>query len=760
MPNNLWFCIDNFQDEDPNLEPPETPAPVFAARALKSAFFGTPGPPADDTTIEVETKIDQIAGKDTRSFQHRNISPTKPPGILLTPGTATARRKTVSFGSEVPDKSEKIVEGETAAQNKQNLPSQKLQAFHKPTRKTPLTRTLERAREAKSKKHNLERNRRSSGSQRTLIDLGQDINGFADTATTQPSTTKPSTSQASNQELLLELVSGDDIEGDVTLDLNEPHSRSGKYWKSEYEQYHSEAKAEMQKLVRYKLLAKSYAQKTDAEKLELTEKLKEQQHQVVAMEDRISKLCAQISTAGFEGTGDESSDLVKELARQTALAQQYKAQVEEFRDAMDGTTAKSTVGGGDGVLPLRTEENLADTRRELRIAREQLKDSASLRKEMRDLREALSSAERTSSKLQAENAKLTQELVNADLRLEEQKNKSEKRRQETEEQLQKKVEAFKSLQQDYNTLKEKMKAQRGNAENILREKHEQAVQLRKELASMRRAEVAAKNNQEPLQKQPLEQEPILARSRKPPARVEDGFGGRLVKEPAVVGEERVQVQKSDPTRNSHHSTNISKTRESLIPALSPLTSDQPKNQAYSRQTQIEAPCRSPAVQVPHAPLIEVVNNADLERHPFGRTGPVAHTPLAHRTTNIADEIPGLELPSPEPSVSYITGHKPYEKKVQPSPRPSMFTFTASPPKSDRWPARTSDVLHRQRLVNNPAGEGEVQAVSTRLSSLDGSRARETLPPDRAAAARARLEKKMAERRRAREAGVGKENIPN
>ena len=37
---------------------------------------------------------------------------------------------------------------------------------------------------------------------------------------------------------------------DVTVDLNEPHSNSGLYWKSEFNRYHEEAQAEMDKLVR------------------------------------------------------------------------------------------------------------------------------------------------------------------------------------------------------------------------------------------------------------------------------------------------------------------------------------------------------------------------------------------------------------------------------------------------------------------------------------------------------------------------------
>jgi hypothetical protein len=122
----------------------------------------------------------------------------------------------------------------------------------------------------------------------------------------------------------------------MTVDLNEPHSQSGKFWKSNFEQYHEDAKAEMAKLFKYKQLAKSYAKLKDVQSINLEEKLKEEQRKVLSMEDQISKLTAQIATASKDGTGVESPELTKELARQTATAIQYRAQVEEFRLALEG----------------------------------------------------------------------------------------------------------------------------------------------------------------------------------------------------------------------------------------------------------------------------------------------------------------------------------------------------------------------------------------------------------------------------------------
>src|SRR5688572_26253027 len=71
---------------------PDTPAPVFAARAFKSVLFGAQGAPSNPKAPCPSTVALDV--KDT---------PSKPPGILLTPGTGTTRRKRVSFGHDVGD---------------------------------------------------------------------------------------------------------------------------------------------------------------------------------------------------------------------------------------------------------------------------------------------------------------------------------------------------------------------------------------------------------------------------------------------------------------------------------------------------------------------------------------------------------------------------------------------------------------------------------------------------------------------------------
>ncbi|KAL2152070.1 hypothetical protein VTH82DRAFT_5254 [Thermothelomyces myriococcoides] len=73
-------------DDTTQIEAPDTPAPVFAVRALKTALFGTPAP--RDRRPASKSGNDNTATKNGGSTAATaDKSPAKPPGILLTPGT-------------------------------------------------------------------------------------------------------------------------------------------------------------------------------------------------------------------------------------------------------------------------------------------------------------------------------------------------------------------------------------------------------------------------------------------------------------------------------------------------------------------------------------------------------------------------------------------------------------------------------------------------------------------------------------------------
>lgn len=737
-------------DGDAEIEAPETPAPVFAARALKSAIFGTPALPDDETIYEIETEeeeADTMGGKDTKNSQVGSISPIKPQGILLTPGTATSRRKTVSFGHEVLEKAEKnanekvVAKSGTSAKHHSSAESR----LDQPSKSNRLTKALEDAREERTRRSSTEKSRNSSES-KPLLDLESKSND--DGRNEAQSDRRASKSQkSSSQDLMQELMNGEKFDGDITVDLNEPHSQSGKYWKNEFQQYHEEAQAEMKKLTKYKNLAKSYAKKKDAEALNLAEKLKEEQRRVVSMEDKISKLSAQIANTGLDGQEDDSPEMIKELARQTALAVQYRAQVEEFRAALEGNEEQPN--SGKRLTSPRTEQTLLDTHRELKKAREQLKEMSVLRTEMRGLKQSLTTTEGVTRKLQDENTKLTQELLHADLRLEKEVEKSEKRRQSWQERLQKKDEALQSLQKDYDTLKEAAKSQRRDAEQLLRKRHDQTVELKKEIASLKGAESTAKALQQALQTKISDHNQIVADYKR---QIERLISTQAEDTQAVTLPSKAALgQLGQATRSAASSNENLHSRESHIPVLSQSVAQPSKTVAAMRLPRSETPAGSPRPGSSNSALSEITNGASSERLPLHTS---SSNPLVNRFSNMSLEEPDMELPSPEPSMlSHLPGRTIHEKNCHASPRPSMFVIPSSPPKPAMMRSRTSGELARQRSITTLAN-----VASSRLSSLEGSRTRNPLPPERAAAAKARLEQKNAEKKRAQAMGGGKENI--
>jgi predicted nucleic acid-binding Zn-ribbon protein len=752
-------------------EPPETPAPVFAARAIKSAIFGTPAPPDDDTIYDNEKESNTMAGNGIKKPQARSVSPTKPPGILLTPGTATTRRKTVSFGNEVVEKEEKIAAEKPVGRS--GIPNDcpgkfpspfvgKSEPSIKSSRNTALTRKLENAREGKKGKDKPETPRDSSEA-RPLLDLAPEEDATIATMS-RSRRRKASIPQTSNQDLLEHMVTGDDFLGDLTMDLNEPHSQSGKYWKSEYENFHEEAKTEMRKLLKYKDLAKSYAKKKDEENLDLIEKLKEQQRRVLAMEDKISKLSAQIGIAGLEGNDDDSPELMKELASQTALAVQYKGQVEEFRAILEASLNPASMprptDPKQALASLRRVSQESEIQNDGQQSKKHVREVVALQKEIQNLQETMSATEKANKKLQEENTKLTQELLHADMRHETHLEKCEKSRQRRDE-------AMQNLQKDYGRLKEQAKSQRRDAEQLLKKRHSQVVELKKEIASMLHVESTTKDLQLALEKKAAERDRVVSDNERQVAELmkhtpQESVGATDLKNNPKKPE-RATVSDSLSRRPIPTEPQA---RESLIPVLSQSISRPSKSPTPSRQSRSETPAGSRDPRSSQTALSEIINNASPNTLPPQRSGPVQYTPVVQHFSNMSLESPGdLQLPSSVPSLPQIPSRTIHDRNCHPSPRPSMFNIASSPPKAAVVRLRKSDDLSRKSSTNDLESGGRTgNMASSRLSSMDesNSRARRMVPPERAAAAKARLEQKMLEKRKAQyiSSGADKENIRN
>ncbi|KAG9244799.1 spindle pole body formation-associated protein-domain-containing protein [Calycina marina] len=751
------------QDGSECFEAPETPAPVFVLRAVKSAVWGTPAPTEDEIYREADDqkKGDQIVKKNAKTVASKIPSPKKPSGILMTPGTVARRRKNVVFGNEVKDNEGKSAAKRAILRKDISSESSSLEPYTKTRVITSLTRTLENSRQRKTKQTSSDNDDADIPVLRPFLDVGADRDKIKHGVMAQPQRHKAA-SKKTNQELMHELVSGVEHDGDVTIDLNEPHSKSGKYWKSEFDTQQGLSKERMDKLIKYKQLAKSYAKQKDSEAAELSAKLEEEQCRITKMEARIAELSSRVTE---DGTDKDSPELIKELARQTALAVQYRSQVEEFRAAMESDEHLASHVTKKSLPPPPADKALSDTCQELRTAKTQLKEAAALKDEMKNLRQTLATAEKNAMKLQDENTRLTRDLLHSELRLERSQEKMEKQRSSTEEHARKKDEVLRSLQKDYNDLKEQLKSQRRDSEHLLQKRHDQITALRKELALANDSELRVKELQSAFDRTVTEHEQAVAeysntttdireQERLRRASVNDSKDGTHFRR----SQERLSKSRSLTRSRSVHEL----FQDSQIPIATSSVFRPSKSLAPLRPIHSNTPVGSPALNLDKAlpALSERRHNVDSARnHPaFQKHDLVRDTPLYSRTLN--PEEPNMDLSSPEPSLLDLPGHPKLERKLQNSPRPSIFNIASASPKPAMIRSHSSDKLSTQRPRGELATRQQVDMDLSRLRHAPsaGTKARPALPPERAAAAKARLEQKNAEKKKFQNSGIGKENI--
>ncbi|KAI0840141.1 spindle pole body formation-associated protein-domain-containing protein [Hypoxylon sp. FL0890] len=432
-------------DEDTTqIEAPDTPAPIFAARAFKNAIFGARN--ASEATQFTAQKHSQPSKKKVTSTTPNDLSspskqsPSKQPtSILLTPGTGTARRKRVSFNHDVK-----------AGNNVDSSPL----ASARQRKRTTLQRALENSRSAKSKK-DVEKPE-EKGPLKAADDESE--GEWEDDICVQDTTQ------------------------DMTVDLNEPQSESGKYWKAEFNRYRNEAMADIQTMVKYKALAKSYAKKKDAEALELAQKLKEEQLKVAKLEERISGMTAQNSGRRRRGSDNEDRDtLLKDLEKQTSLAAHYRDQVKELNALLKEYQGESRSSRSErrrvDTSP-RTEQTLLEVNRELRRARSELKEMDKLRKEVDRLQTKLNATEEYERLTKASRHDVHMDMKRAN------------------EKVQQKDAELRKLRKDYDTLKNDAKSRTAEAMQVLQEKNDKIAELEKTIKALEIAHPSIKATRE------------------------------------------------------------------------------------------------------------------------------------------------------------------------------------------------------------------------------------------------------------------------
>ena len=315
-------------------------------------------------------------------------SPTK--GILLTPGTGATRRKTVSFGTLIAD----------AQKKEEQLPPTEVKRDCVP----------ECRKDSEVRKSSPRIQPRHSSLTKTLIQMSRQK--LDDQATSIKSREeRPASESASSNGAQMENT---DQSPDNTVDLSQPRSRSGQHWKTEYEQYHKRSNSEMKKMIMYGQNVKSYAVKKDSEATCLGEKLKKELAKVSAMEKKVSKLAAQLNNAYAHGPEGESEQtrLVSELAQQTALAIRYKQKADHYRRAMQKEN-RADGSDGDGDTVQVSEEAFQETHGEADSPElvAQSAERRTLHAQLETLRVSAKRAEDQAAKLEAENSALKQSLA-------------------------------------------------------------------------------------------------------------------------------------------------------------------------------------------------------------------------------------------------------------------------------------------------------------------------------------------------------------
>ncbi|CAJ2507287.1 Uu.00g084730.m01.CDS01 [Anthostomella pinea] len=435
-------------EDTTHIDVPDTPAPIFAARAIKNAIWGQPTATTvlEPTASTKTERAEPTTATATAEAPSENRSPNKPNSILLTPGTGTSRRKRVSFGHDV--KAGNNIDFSPLAANSAGT------GRHR--RRTTLQQALENSRSAKPKQ-----------------------------------TAKPKSEATAITSLPDDESDGDwedDIcNQDVTLDINDPHSESGKYWKSEFNRYRDEAKSGMEKLVTFKANAKSYAAKKDAEASMLSQKLVEEQAKVVKLEEKIADMSAQIAEKRRRGTDKDNSAMKKDLAKSTAMISEYRDRVKELEALLKKSQSESNSARSQqsriNTSP-RTEQNILEVSRELRKARSELRQLDRYRDEVKQLKSDLAASQRRVAKLE-EDKLLSHGPESTRVQ------RLEKQLREVKEESREKDRDLRKLRKDYETLKNDAKARTVEAMQVLQAKNDKISELEKIIKALGAANVSS-----------------------------------------------------------------------------------------------------------------------------------------------------------------------------------------------------------------------------------------------------------------------------
>lgn len=675
-------------------------------------------------------------------------SPTK--SILLTPGTAAARRKTVSFGDAVAnDEQKKPARGgneDKPQQRAGSITSQWNSGRPSPTKKprSKLTQSLLDAREAKS-----------SEKEDLLVPVPK-----KDEPKVGPSKT---TSETWNDGPITD-------DGDETINLNEPRSQSGQYWKSEFENYRAKTDREIRKLIQYRSVAKSYARKKDLEALRLAEKLKAEEAKVTEVERKVSELASGM-VEGTEGeTGRE--EVVKDLVNQTTLALQYKQKANALRKTLE----RHGVIINDDELERDEDKPPGEASSSEQVhhqANTQPNATGDQKSDMEELRQLVHNSEKKAADLEKENITLKKNI----LRVKGEMGKYEERRKSREASLKQREQKLENRNQEYRERLSLASKERRDAESALKrsfddEKKEMVVQiesLQSQLAAAGKLPSVSKSEKERPEKSSRDQLSGTSRN-------EFVHPSRRRLEQKQSAEHEMLDGSGKGSQSNRHTAESHQQPE---PGLKPKRSHDSSKDVDIWATQVDSTSKNHDVANPRPSAAKLGKEevADTSARRASHTHSYRLSTIPdHDHTDIPPSSPP-QLPSPEASLIEFTPakaeekptHQHYQPKVHAfqSPRPSMVPVQPAPTKySEDTGIQQSRNLHVQqhpqaRISKRPSAvalDRDARHTPTtskpdhsRLSSSrkDNSAIarRAAIPADRLAAASARLKAMPKENRK-------------
>lgn len=431
--------------------------------------MGTPGPEQTDDELTVPIKslkadkyerdddVLKYMEKPQDHASNENITMPEEPmplaspnkSILLTPGTQAARRKTVSFGDGVVDNERRrtffsdankglVLTGNISRQWPVSQSDGNKRARNK------FTQSLIDAREKKTESGN-----------DSDFDIPNKVEKRKPLVLNPPPVREAKRPDASTPS-----------QPDETVDLDEPRSQSGVYWKSEYENYRNKTSREIKKLIQYRVAAKSYAKKKEAETVRLAEKLRLEEVKVHEMEGRVAKLAAGVIGNAKDGKPSDEA-MLKELSQETALTVHYKQGLDYFKKAMEKHVIHEDEGQADDKDEqiTRLSKKLQETEQVLEKANSYIEKHQSGSKDTKELQSLAESPHQKANDLEKENLALKKNLA----RYKEEMPKYEERRKTKEARLKQREAKLEARLQECRSHLKQSTQQHREAERLLKQ---------------------------------------------------------------------------------------------------------------------------------------------------------------------------------------------------------------------------------------------------------------------------------------------------